>query len=228
MPRFTMPFVAAFDGNGRPMAGAKLYFYEAGTTTPRNTYSDAALTVANTNPVIADAAGQWPAVWLANEPYKVVLKTSGDATVWTADDVRVADPELSASETVEGLARVATQAETEAGTDDATIVTPKKLLFGFEISLEPNGYVKFPAWLGGVILQWGSQVVATTSEGGGTLAWPTSFPNGVFTTILANGDADAATFTPQPQYSVFNTTGVAFKEAPISAPVRINFIAVGH
>lgn len=92
MPRFTMPFVAAFDGNGSPMSGAKLYFYATGTTTPKNTYSDAALSTPNTNPVIADAAGRWPAIWMSDEAYRVVLKTSGDATVWTADDVRVADP----------------------------------------------------------------------------------------------------------------------------------------
>lgn len=92
MPRFTMPFAAAFDGNGRPMAGARLYFYIAGTTTPLSTYSDEALTVANTNPVVADASGTWPAIFLQDKAYKVVLKTSADATVWTADGVRGVSP----------------------------------------------------------------------------------------------------------------------------------------
>jgi hypothetical protein len=60
-----------------------------------------------------------------------------------------------ASEIKLGMAKVASQAQTDAGTDDATIVTPKKLRWGFSCLLGYRGFVAFPTWLGGFIIQWG-------------------------------------------------------------------------
>ena len=40
-----------FDNDGVKLAGGKLFFYEAGTTTKLDTYSDSALTTVNTNPI---------------------------------------------------------------------------------------------------------------------------------------------------------------------------------
>lgn len=51
------------DANGDRVAGARAYFYANGTTTAANTYTDAALTIPATNPVIADGVGVWPAMW---------------------------------------------------------------------------------------------------------------------------------------------------------------------
>jgi hypothetical protein len=83
------------DANGDPLSSGKLFFYEAGTTTKINTYSDAALSSANTNPIILDSAGR-PSVeiFLAADDYKVVLAPSTDtdppvAPVWTEDDYAV-------------------------------------------------------------------------------------------------------------------------------------------
>lgn len=87
MPRFTAPRADAFDTSGNPRAGAKLYFYASGTTTPLATYSDSALSIANANPVVADSAGVFGEIFLTSASYKVVLKTSADVTVWTADPV---------------------------------------------------------------------------------------------------------------------------------------------
>lgn len=74
---------------GVPLVGGKLYTYDAGTSTPRATYQDAAGTVPNTNPVILDARGEATIFWSGS--YKVVLKDAADATIWTVDVVRDAD-----------------------------------------------------------------------------------------------------------------------------------------
>lgn len=86
--RVTNPFLQYLDGNGDAYAGAKLEFYEAGTSTPLDTYSDYALTTPNANPVIADANGYFGDIFLAEDDnYKVILKDSSDNTVATADNV---------------------------------------------------------------------------------------------------------------------------------------------
>lgn len=78
-----------FDDSGVPLAGGKLYTYDAGTTTPRATYTSASGATPNTNPIILDAAGRVPSeVWLTtNVNYKFILKTSTDTTLWTSDDI---------------------------------------------------------------------------------------------------------------------------------------------
>jgi hypothetical protein len=75
------------DTNGDPYAGGLLYFYETGTTTLLDTYSDEILSSANANPVVADSAGRFAAIFLKPQAYKVVFKTSADVTVWTQDPV---------------------------------------------------------------------------------------------------------------------------------------------
>jgi hypothetical protein len=46
------------DANGNPLAGGFVYYYIPGTTTFKNTYQNAALTILNTNPIILDSAGE--------------------------------------------------------------------------------------------------------------------------------------------------------------------------
>lgn len=74
-----------FDNNGDPLAGGKVYFYEAGTTTPKDTYTTQAGTIANANPVILDSAGR-ASIW-GTGSYKEVVKTSADVTISTKDAV---------------------------------------------------------------------------------------------------------------------------------------------
>ena len=77
----------ALTNNGAPLAGGKLYTYEAGTSTPKTTYTTAAGTSANANPVILDANG-YANVWLDSGAYKFILKDSADVTLWTIDDIQ--------------------------------------------------------------------------------------------------------------------------------------------
>lgn len=86
----------------------------------------------------------------------------------------------SASETLAGLAPLATQSLTDAGSNDLTIITPKKLKNGFAISLGATGYIKLPSWLSGFTMMWGSN--SFSSGSGGTtipITFPASFTNAV-------------------------------------------------
>lgn len=89
---YSNPRAQYLDTNGDPYSGGKLYFYETGTTTPKDTYADSALSSANANPVVLDSAGRISAVFL-DGCYKVALKTSADVTVWTQDNYCAEDTE---------------------------------------------------------------------------------------------------------------------------------------
>lgn len=82
LPEGKQSFVGS---DGLPLVGGKLYTYDAGTTTPRPTYSDAAGTTPNTNPVIMDSRGEATIFWSGS--YKVVLKDAADNTIWSQDNV---------------------------------------------------------------------------------------------------------------------------------------------
>ena len=75
---------------GSSLPGAKLYFYETGTTTEQPVYQESTLTTAHTQPIVADASGFFDDIWLdPNEgvDYRVKLDTSADVQVWQIDNV---------------------------------------------------------------------------------------------------------------------------------------------
>ena len=84
---FAPPRYSPMSGNGTSYPAAKLYFYETGTTTPKDTYNDADLDPAhvNANPVVADANGLFGVIYLGTGDYKVILKDASDNTLWTVD-----------------------------------------------------------------------------------------------------------------------------------------------
>lgn len=70
------------NANGVPVSGAKVYFYQPGTTTPRSAYTDDGLTVPAANPVIADSAG-WFSVYMSSDlGYDVVIKSADDSITY--------------------------------------------------------------------------------------------------------------------------------------------------
>jgi hypothetical protein len=85
--RLLPPGYQQLDANGAPVSGAKLYTYSAGTTTPKATYSDAGLTILNSNPVEADAAGRFGDIFATTGSYALVMETSAGAPIWDADPV---------------------------------------------------------------------------------------------------------------------------------------------
>ena len=85
MSLFHAPKFAPQSG-GTAYPSAKLYFYSTGTSAAATVYTDSALTTAHASPVVADAGGVFAPIYLSpTASYRVVLKTSGDATVWDVD-----------------------------------------------------------------------------------------------------------------------------------------------
>jgi hypothetical protein len=80
MPQiYYTPKAMPVSDNGSLMAGAKLSFYATGTSTPKDTYSDYALTTSNSNPVVADGTGKFAPIFLARDVlYRVTLTNSLD------------------------------------------------------------------------------------------------------------------------------------------------------
>ncbi|MBK5475511.1 tail fiber protein [Pseudomonas sp. TH21] len=84
-----------------------------------------------------------------------------------------------ATETNQGTAKTATQPQADAGVDDATIVTPKKMRFGFAMNFTAaSGYVLFPTWLGGLLIQYGRASLAADQFT--TLTWPLAWPDACY------------------------------------------------
>ena len=87
--RLIDPSFRAVDSLGVPLSGAKLYVYEAGTSTPINTYSDTILSSANANPVESGATGLFPDMFVAADDYKVIFKDANDNTLDTWDNINI-------------------------------------------------------------------------------------------------------------------------------------------
>jgi len=77
------------DGNGTPLAGGSVTFYDTNTTNLKTVYSDAALATPIANPMTLDAAGKPPTNVYAPdaERYTVLVKDSADDTIKTVNDV---------------------------------------------------------------------------------------------------------------------------------------------
>lgn len=86
---FTPPRFIPVNSSGRPYPGARLFFYRAGTTTLATVYTDSALSVPSSNPLTANAAGQFSAVYLDPDVgyYKAVLQNSSGTQLWSEDNI---------------------------------------------------------------------------------------------------------------------------------------------
>lgn len=87
--RISNPYVQYLDSTGEPVAAGTLTVYQNGTTTLASIYSDAALTVAQSNPYTLNSLGQVAGDIFINETVRLLLKDSSGSTIWQLDDVNV-------------------------------------------------------------------------------------------------------------------------------------------
>lgn len=85
-PALNSPVIRFSDSNGKPLAGGKLFSYQAGTTTPLSTFVDSTTGAVNTNPTILDSTGS-ATIFLGANVYKLVLQNSAGVVQWTADNI---------------------------------------------------------------------------------------------------------------------------------------------
>lgn len=80
------PKFHALDSNGDPYSGGKLYTYEVGTSTPKTTYLDRALTTPNDNPIILDSRGD--CIVYVSGTVKLLLHDSDDVPVFSMNNIK--------------------------------------------------------------------------------------------------------------------------------------------
>lgn len=106
---FRPPYFQVESAAGVPLSGAKLYFYVAGTTTDQAVYQEIGLSTQHTQPVVADASGIFPAIYLGASTYKAVLKTAADVEIKSYDNINA----TSAGSTVlDGTFRIQNTSDT--------------------------------------------------------------------------------------------------------------------
>jgi hypothetical protein len=116
------------NANGVPVSGAKVYFYQPGTTTPRSAYTDDGLTVPAANPVIADSAG-WFNVYLSSDlGYDIVVKSADDSITYqersTPSTIENAQPVDATLTAIAGL--TLSDGDTIVGTGTDTVRAIKR------------------------------------------------------------------------------------------------------
>lgn len=95
---------------------------------------------------------------------------------------------------------------------------------GFVVSFGTSNYIKFPDWLGGVVIQWGNQA---SGASGSAVTFPLTFPNGIgaaYTTPQVAG-ANFATYQSPSASSMFiqgwNTAGAQVN-------IAISWLVIGR
>lgn len=116
-----------FNDSGVPLAGGKLFTYEAGTSTPLATYTTFNATTYHPNPIVLNAGGRVPnggEVWLLAQPYKFVLKDSNDVLIATYDNIfgNGAESQLSPQNFVGDGSTVSFTLSTAPASENSTFV----------------------------------------------------------------------------------------------------------
>jgi phage-related tail fiber protein len=148
--------------------------------------------------------------------------------VWQA----IAKAIPQATEAVIGRVKIATQAQVNTGTDDKSTVTPKKLRMGFRFLKDRNGYIAFPDWLGGFIIQWGTTgpyLEFIVGEVEVQIAYPISFPGSALMAVIGHAGT-AKPLTSGAAISGYERSGLSawLENSHAGQGVTVRWLAVGY
>ena len=162
-----------------------------------------------------------PVAGNSSQEFAVAQATTGNSAVnKTQFDAKTGQ----ATETVAGIAEICTLADLFVGSSDTVVATPLKLRSGFAAVFATNGFISFPSWLGGLIIQWGLINVPLASTA--SVVFPVAFNyvrNVQITMASASFDAQAANYVDSVGTSGFNLTN----KSP-SSNANFYWLAIGN
>ena len=86
----------------------------------------------------------------------------------------------TASYAAAGIAAFANASELRDGNSETKMLSPGVIKYGFSMLKAPNGYIVFPPWLGGLIIQWGT---AEIPAGRTNVPYTLTYPNASIVTV---------------------------------------------
>lgn len=110
--------------------GDKLYFYDPSTSTPQAVYTDGALSVAHDQPILADARGMFPVIYMSPTPgnYRQKLTDANGVLIFDDDNIAVA--------------QTADYTPPDPGVTDPSLLVTTGMRIGFYGTSAPTGWVR--------------------------------------------------------------------------------------
>ena len=216
------PFTQFVDADGHPYAGGTVSTFVPGTDTPKDTWTDEAGTVLNTNPVVLDAAGR--AVILGDGDYRLIIRDVNGLLVWDgwatsivsdamqpvvsaptiADAVAllgIADmisAETTRAETAENALQTAITSETTRATNaENTLTTDLNNEISRAEAAEADLQSQITALESSTLKSGGS---ATDSSGHVRVTYSSPFPTNTTAVVVTNGSSGLTATWPSVQF----------------------------
>lgn len=152
-----------------------------------------------------------------------ITTAAGDSAEFVCENTALGYWRCTGYQRKDGTPLAVLNGVTQAASDNSTkLATTAWAKIGFAISLGTNGYIKFPDWMGGVILQWGKTAAVQSS----TITFPIAFPTactGVF--VISTASENANTYTSAISLTQFTHGGNTWTATGFAAK---NWFAIGY
>jgi hypothetical protein len=165
-----------------PLGSGKLFYYEAGSTTPVDTYLDAEGLTPNENPIALNGSGRLEtAVYIGTESdVKEILRDSDNATIdpWPEDDIPAAETEAESTTSAAALFAPSAKSAGETLTSSgfvAKCITADATGAAFTLTLPSAASVG--SGVGGIVakIDASANAVTVNTQGGQTINGASSY-----------------------------------------------------